>query len=44
MNYVDCGVYLLEYAERFLLDPDEILHNITVEFQYSFLMVLEREE
>lgn len=27
-NYTDCGAYLLEYAERFLMNPDEILHNV----------------
>ena len=25
MNYVDCGIYLLQYIESFLIDPDYCL-------------------
>lgn len=29
-NSYDCGVYTLEYAERFMLDPLSFLHNQSV--------------
>ena len=29
-NLSDCGLYLLEYAERFMMEPDKILENIEV--------------
>jgi hypothetical protein len=27
-NYTDCGLFLLEYVETFLLDPDFLLSNL----------------
>ena len=27
-NYTDCGLFLLEYVETFLMDPDFLLKNL----------------
>ena len=29
-NLFDCGIYMLEYAEKFLTEPEEILKDVTV--------------
>lgn len=29
-NLFDCGIYMLEYAEKFLTEPDHFLNDITV--------------
>lgn len=34
-NLFDCGIYMLEYAEKFLTEPDEFLHDITVNKIFS---------
>jgi len=33
-NYSDCGLYLLEYAERFLTNPYDIVDNLKVNNSY----------
>ncbi|KAK0109710.1 hypothetical protein ONS95_002389 [Cadophora gregata] len=37
-NYVDCGLFLLNYVEQFLKDPDKFIHDIFQARDYEIVL------
>lgn len=41
-NYTDCGLFLLEYAERFMTNPYRVLEDIGVILKLFFIQISNR--